>query len=169
MKPENWKGAAELVGIGAIVASLIFVGLELRQSRVIALSEIRVMNEANVIAVNDAFIEDADIWTRGNSGEELTAADQEIFNRLVLHANDRAYHLVQWFDYMELDDAMRDQAVALFAAFLYEHPEAREVWAHREQQMQRYRDLVNPDQTVQTGWYTTVNSAIRIYEQNEGL
>ena len=34
----SWKDAAELVGIGAIVASLIFVGLELRQSQQIAIA-----------------------------------------------------------------------------------------------------------------------------------
>ncbi len=39
MKSANWKGIAELVGIAAIVASLIFVGLEMRQTRSIALAE----------------------------------------------------------------------------------------------------------------------------------
>ena len=36
MSNRDWKGAAELVGIAAIVASLIFVGLQLRQTEVIA-------------------------------------------------------------------------------------------------------------------------------------
>jgi hypothetical protein len=39
MKSMNGKDIAEFVGIGAIVASLIFVGLQLRQSHEIALSE----------------------------------------------------------------------------------------------------------------------------------
>jgi len=34
----SWKDTAELLGIAAIVASLVFVGLEMRQSREIALS-----------------------------------------------------------------------------------------------------------------------------------
>ena len=33
MKQTNWKDIAELIGIAAIVASLIFVGLELRQTQ----------------------------------------------------------------------------------------------------------------------------------------
>ena len=37
LKSTNWKTYAELVGLAAIVASLVFVGLELRQSRQIAL------------------------------------------------------------------------------------------------------------------------------------
>ena len=32
MKPANWKDIAELIGIGAIVASLVFVAIEVRQS-----------------------------------------------------------------------------------------------------------------------------------------
>ena len=38
MRATNWKDYAELVGIAAIVASLIFVGLEMRQTRSIALA-----------------------------------------------------------------------------------------------------------------------------------
>ena len=38
MNSTNWKDIAELVGIAAIVASLVFVGLELRQSHQIAIA-----------------------------------------------------------------------------------------------------------------------------------
>jgi hypothetical protein len=38
MQRTNWKDIAELVGIAAIVASLIFVGLQMKQSQEIALS-----------------------------------------------------------------------------------------------------------------------------------
>ena len=37
MKKADWKSIAELIGIGAIVASLIFVGLQLRQEQNIAI------------------------------------------------------------------------------------------------------------------------------------
>jgi hypothetical protein len=38
MKVNDWKDVAELVGIAAIVASLLFVGLQLKQSHEIALA-----------------------------------------------------------------------------------------------------------------------------------
>ena len=38
MKSSNWKAVAEFVGIAAIVASLIFVGLQLKQSQEIAIA-----------------------------------------------------------------------------------------------------------------------------------
>ena len=37
MKNRDWKDIAEIAGIGAIVASLVFVGLQMRQSHEIAL------------------------------------------------------------------------------------------------------------------------------------
>jgi hypothetical protein len=38
LKPTNWKDIAELIGIAAIVGSLIFVGLQMKQSHDIAIS-----------------------------------------------------------------------------------------------------------------------------------
>ena len=38
MKSNSWKDIAELIGIAAIVASLIFVGLQMKQSQDIALA-----------------------------------------------------------------------------------------------------------------------------------
>ena len=32
MAPERWKDIAELIGIAAIVASLVFVGLQMQQT-----------------------------------------------------------------------------------------------------------------------------------------
>jgi hypothetical protein len=39
LRNENWKDIAELIGIAAIVASLIFVGLQMKQSHDIALAD----------------------------------------------------------------------------------------------------------------------------------
>jgi len=39
MKKTDWKDTAELIGIAAIVASLVFVGMQMKQSQDIALSQ----------------------------------------------------------------------------------------------------------------------------------
>jgi len=39
MKNYDWKAAAEMIGIAAIVASLVFVGLQLKQSQEIAIAD----------------------------------------------------------------------------------------------------------------------------------
>jgi hypothetical protein len=50
MKSKDWKGTVELVGIFAVVASLVFVGVEVRQNSVATRS-------ATNAAVKDAFSE----------------------------------------------------------------------------------------------------------------
>ena len=51
MQNKDWRGLAELIGIAAIVASLFFVGLQIRQSQDVALSELDVALNANDIAL----------------------------------------------------------------------------------------------------------------------
>lgn len=50
LKSGDWKSIAELIGIAAIVASLIFVGLQMRQSQDIALSQTHSTRSGTVIA-----------------------------------------------------------------------------------------------------------------------
>lgn len=49
MKNGDWKSIAELIGIFAIVASLVFVGLQMRQSQEIALSQTHSVRSGTVI------------------------------------------------------------------------------------------------------------------------
>ncbi len=55
MKSTDWKGIAELAGIAAIVASLIFVGVQLRQEQQIALAEKSQSSSANRTELDLAF------------------------------------------------------------------------------------------------------------------
>lgn len=52
MAQKNWRDIAELVGIAAIVASLVFVGLQLKQSQEIALAT---SFQARTATLADAF------------------------------------------------------------------------------------------------------------------
>ena len=57
MNSTNWKDIAELVGITAIVASLVFVGMELRQSHQIAIAAEYQERVATVIDIYNTQIE----------------------------------------------------------------------------------------------------------------
>ena len=99
MKFEQFNEIAELVGTVTVVASLVFVGLQLQQTRQqleqegkVALTEMNSTHVANVIESDNAVIQNVDIWLRGNAGEELSPAEQEIHTRLVRMANDKAYY-----------------------------------------------------------------------------
>ncbi len=164
MKPNSLKDSAELIGFAAIVASLVFVGLQLRQSEVIARSELNASILANRIEVNAAIIEHADIWERGNRGEELVGADAVIFSRQVLNLNDEAYYAVQQsLVWGRVDVADLDTAV--FAAYLHESPGARRVWRSREDKLGYYRGLIDPDEQFTSDWIESVESKLAVYER----
>ena len=82
MKSLSWKSLAELAGMAAIVGSLIFVGLQIRQEQVIALSELNLSLLASQIELNNSISDNADIWVRGNAGEELSQAERIIYESL---------------------------------------------------------------------------------------
>jgi len=86
LKTTSWKDLAELVGIAAIVASLIFVGLELQQSRAVALAEVH-QSRAQIGMQFSA-------WPRDPSVEQLGLLPQEIWD-----ANIRA--MAAWIPFDE--------------------------------------------------------------------
>jgi hypothetical protein len=77
----NWKDIAELLGIAAIVASLIFVGLQMKQSQQIAASAVAQARTSDSLAIRLAPIDSpalrsaqAKVW--GMTEGELTADEQ---------------------------------------------------------------------------------------------
>ncbi len=51
MKSTNWKDVAEMIGIASIVASLVFVGLEMRQDHIVARSQLAAGTFENLAAL----------------------------------------------------------------------------------------------------------------------
>ncbi len=78
MQRTNWKDIAELVGITAIVASLIFVGLEMRQTRSLAMAE-TYQSRTDSEMFLFSFMSQPDlrrIWLKTFDDEALTADDE---------------------------------------------------------------------------------------------
>ena len=164
MKSNNWKGFAELIGIAAIVASLIFLGLQMRQAEVIARSEMNASILANRIEMHAAIIEHPDIWERGNKGEELEEDESAIFSRLVFIVNDEAYYAVQqtivWGE-----SEFADLDAAIFAAYLHENPGARRVWREREDRLENYRSQVVPGDQTTSDWIQRIESNMALFDR----
>ena len=57
MKKTDWKDIAELIGIAAIVASLVFVGVQLRQEQLIARTEMASVSAEIKLQINDKISE----------------------------------------------------------------------------------------------------------------
>ena len=79
---SNWKDTAELVGIAAIVASLVFVGQQLRQDRNVAQADAWLQLVETQVSLAQLIGEHADVWSRGLNGEELSDTDQLKFNQI---------------------------------------------------------------------------------------
>ena len=164
MKSTNWKDFAELIGIAAIVASLIFVGLQMRQAEVIARSEMNASVLANRIEMHAAIIEHPDIWERGNKGEKLEEDESAIFSRQVFIVNDEAYFSIQQSIIWGKSE-VADLDAAIFAAYLHENPGAQRVWRAREDMLKNYRSQVVPSEQITSDWIQRIESYMALFDR----
>lgn len=138
MEHRNIREIAEIIGIAAIVASLIFVGLQLRQSDQIARAEIQatfgMMSIETAALINDH----SDVWIRGDAQEELSDADTAIFANLVIAVNDANYSNF-WQTWQIDGEQSALEYLDDFSGFLHRHPGVRQVWREREANLKRYR------------------------------
>ena len=79
MKKTDWKTTAELIGIAALIASLLFVGMQLRQDREIATAQLFAEYDNTVIEWGGLISDNRDIWVRGLNGAELDESERAAF------------------------------------------------------------------------------------------
>ena len=121
----NWKDIAELVGIAAIVASLIFVGQQMRQDREIAQADAYMQTVDNQIAFGELVNANAALWLGGLQATELSEIDQLKFDQIAM-----AYEQIHSSQYHRSVAGVRagsaEAVVREFAASLYVNPGLRE-------------------------------------------
>ena len=166
MKSLHWKDIAEFVGITAIVASLIFVGLQLRQDARVALNDFGVSRSFAQYEVNSAINQYADIWARGNAGEDLDRAEKVVYVNLIEDAYARAYW--GWQPQVQLGGS-GEVATHTFAVFLFRNPGARETWESQIEIRRKYRDPLFADRAESTGGGRALMFPYLIFEDLEKL
>ena len=142
MKTMNWKGLVEGVGISALIASLVFVGLQVRQSQEIAIAETFLSILSSEIEVLNSRSAYADIWAKANNGEELTDAEAVVFADLIAGFSQKSQRSRSQLYRLGHTDAA-DLQSADFASFLFQHPVARKVWVTQIETRDRHRALTN--------------------------
>lgn len=135
MKSTNWKDLGEFIGIAAIVASLIFVGLQMRQSQQLATAEVATTNFANFLEVRSQQNDHIEIWTKGNSGAELDDSEILIYRVLIENAHEKEWFNSLTFRRLGLTD---DFAILGLAIFLHENPGARREWTAMIEKTKKY-------------------------------
>ncbi len=144
MKNTNWRDTAELLGIVAIVGSLIFVGLQMRQAGRIALAESDASYLSATIDILGLLNDHPETWVRGNTEAALDEPEAAVFENLVIAVNDRVF-----LGYQQLlnlgNDEGADRDLHDFAIFLFQNPGARRVWVAREANFAKYRNVLDPN------------------------
>jgi len=126
LKPTNWKTAVEFVGILAIVGSLVFVGLQIRQEQAIAIVDtygsITESNEAALALISAH----PDIWKKGLIGDELSVSDEIVFSGMVRAVMSHFQHMAIRFSRIGPMDP--DRVLHNFAYAIYIFPGLRRQW-----------------------------------------
>ena len=141
MQNLGWKSIAEALGIAAIVASLIFVGLQMRQSQEIAIAETYMSILSSEIEVRNAVSEHASLWKKANSGAALDEAEAVIFGNIVANLSSEAHRSMNQLRRLGHTGAARSQ-VHSFASFLHQNPAARQVWTVQSEIWSKHRLLL---------------------------
>ena len=138
MEHRKIREIAEILGIAAIVASLVFVGLQLRQSDQMSRAEIQATFGMMSIEIAALISDHSDVWIRGDAQEELNDADAAVFESLVIAVNDSNYS--NFWQALQIDGEQSAlEYLNDFSGFLYRHPGVRQVWSEREANLKRYR------------------------------
>jgi hypothetical protein len=126
MKSVTWKDIAELLGMTAIVASLIFVGMQLSQERDIARRESRTDFVASTVEIARLFSDNRTEWVKGLRGDSLTENEQVTFNALV-----RVFYVERYNRYerrkLNFNRGLMPEEVPRFVAlYMYQYPGLRQ-------------------------------------------
>lgn len=139
MKKPDWKATAELVGIAAVVASLVFVGIQLRQEQEIAIVD----TYGSVVESNQAVLsligEHPEIWEKGLLGNELSSSDEIVFSGMVRAVFSR--HAQMYIRFTRIGPGNPDKLLQDFAYAIYIFPGLRRQW-EADYAFQDHRDSV---------------------------
>ena len=118
---------AELIGIGAIVLSLVFVGLEMRQSRDLALAQLYQDQIAAGYAHADTVFQASSVLAKANRQDELT--DEEVIALRALFRSIWGFGFFGHTRWMLLDnDAAANAPLVEVAVMLDRYPGLRLHW-----------------------------------------
>ena len=137
MQYRNWKDITEFVGIVAIVASLIFVGMQMRQDQVIAVSE--ALGES-VNAESNArlgFSQYADIVVKSNNRGDLNDVELFVLRNLIATEVDRVFIQSQRAAALSQSNVSHELRLS---AFLHGNPGLRAEFEQYDDEIKMYVD-----------------------------
>ena len=167
MKQLSWKFIAELVGIGAIVASLIFVGYQLQQDRRLAAAQVIVAAETVNLELSSLIGEYREVWLKGLAGEKVSDAEDVMFQTLAAAHFRKHSGIFQRVQLLGFGAA--EGTVVAYALDLYRYPPLRRLYTQRSQQGRTIGSYV--DAQLAGGLFSSfsarVNDKLQAFDANE--
>jgi hypothetical protein len=155
MAQLKWRETAELIGIASIVASLVFVGLEVRQSGRAAIESALADTASMMVETESLVLSHPDVWQRGCLNDELEPEEQVVFSRI-----HHVYTFSRFFEWLRTTDGVGvgsgQLSIDNIAMNIHRYPGFKAEWeahgqsrqhVHDEAPFQVFRRLV--DQRVQ--------------------
>ena len=119
----------QVVGIFAVVASLLFVGLQMKQDRQLAVAQLFAETDDSVANIANLVNENIDVWLNGSRGDELSINDEAVFQNLFMSVR---YGYASFYETQTRLDALPPEWVSRkFAYQLYSNPGMRRIWVQR--------------------------------------
>lgn len=118
-KLNDWM---QVVGIFGLIASLVFVGFEMKQTDDIAIDAVFDSINMSTIEFASLVTENADVWARGCLDEELSDAEQVKFGQIYAAWNTASFLGWKRLAVANLVEADPQFAINSFAANLYRYP-----------------------------------------------
>ena len=101
MKNVTWMDVIVVVGIVAIVGSLIFVGMQMRQSQRIATADYYQQQAVAARENSELALMHSDLVAKANRGEILTDADSFVLNKYVISQWQSAFFSKRRSEYLD--------------------------------------------------------------------
>lgn len=127
MREFTWKTLIEGLGIISIVGSLVFVGLEVRQSGRAANDASLSSDNANIIATEELVLTHPDVWYRGCVGDPLEPVEEVIFSH-IHHAYVFQYFLRWVKEYKGMEVSSAPLSIDNVAMNIHRYPGFRREW-----------------------------------------
>ena len=127
-KLNDWM---QVIGIFAVVASLIFVGLQMRQDRVLANVESLSSRSGTIAELANLISDNKALWVSGLNGDELPEEDQAVFQAMVEAVE--SYYVALWIRLRSIGrndgrSNAAEEAVDNYAFAIYSHIGLRRAW-----------------------------------------
>jgi hypothetical protein len=163
MRTLKIKDTVELFGIAAIVGSLVFVGMQVRQEQEIAIVDTYGELSQSDIELTFEVGEKIDVWKKGLNGDSLTEEEQDTFS--VLAAAVTEYHQRVWIRWLQIGPLDPNRATSRFAYSLYLYPGLRREWESTRQFESSMRAARGFGQDSQ--WELSVNEYLAQFDREK--